>query len=549
MQTVELLHPLYLLLIPLYLILVWLLKRYYRRTEFSNLKMLKKALQKSFDSSKVLRLLIVTSIAFALATPALQQTHKEKKKKGYDISLLLDASNSMREDNRFSMAKAIIADFIQKRSNDNIALTLFANYAYVASPLTHERESLKKMLQFIKLGVAGSRETALYEALFLGANLFKKSSRKNRVMILLTDGINTVKGVTLKTALNRIKEANIRVYTIALGDKGDYNKAVLAKIAKSSGGKFYEALKPQELELIYNEIDKLESAKIEGKSIHSYRYYIRYPLAVALLLMLLYASLYRGSYEKFSYGAALLFIAFALYKPTTTTHLLKSAQSGEFTIALDISYAMEAKDIYPSRLEFAKAKILQLLKHLKGQKVALYVYAKRPFLVTPATNDYERLAYLVKHLEPIGIERQSSNIVALFKAVSSNESARGLLLFSSTDAQNFEREIHFLAKTPLQVVIYAVATPKGDIVKVDGKILKEGNHIRIFRLHSDIENLATISKGDYFLFSLGDDVGKVLDAIDMHANTTSVTKGERELFAVPMLLALFLFLFAVLKRR
>ena len=379
MQTVELLHPLYLLLIPLYLILVWLLKRYYRRTEFSNLKMLKKALQKSFDSSKILRLLIVASIALALATPAIEQTHKEKNKEGYDISLLLDASNSMREDNRFSTAKAIVADFIQKRTNDNIALTLFANYAYVASPLTHEKESLQKMLQFIKLGVAGSRETALYEALFLGADLFKKSSRKNRVMILLTDGINTVKSVILKSALGRIKEANIRVYTIALGKKGDYNRAVLEEIAKRSGGKFYEALKPQELELIYNEINQLESAKVAGKSIHSYRYYIHYPLFVALILMLLYAYLHRGSFEKFSYGASLLLIAFALYKPTTTTHSPQSAQKGAFTIALDISYAMEAKDIYPTRLEFAKAKILKLLKQLKGQKVALYAYAKRPF--------------------------------------------------------------------------------------------------------------------------------------------------------------------------
>lgn len=124
-----------------------------------------------------------------------------------------------------------------------------------------------------------------------------------------------------------------------------------------------------------------------------------------------------------------------------------------------------------------------------------------------------------------------------------------MLLFSSTDAQNFEPEKHFLAKAPLQVVIYAVATPKGDIVKIDGKILKEGDHIRIFRLHSDIENLATISKGDYFLYSLGDDVDRVLDSIDMHASTTSVTRGEKELFAAPMLLALLLFLFAVLRRR
>lgn len=549
MQTVELLHPLSLLLIPLYLIIVWFLKRYSLRTPFSNVKLLKRAHQKRFDSAKILRLLIVSIFAFALATPAIEENHKENGKEGYNISLLIDASHSMREDQRFQVAKEIVADFIRKRESDNIALTLFANYAYVVSPLTQEKRSLLKILRFIKLGVAGGRETVLYEALFLGANLFKKSSRKNRVMILLTDGINTVEGVPLITALDRIKAENIRVYTIALGKKGDYNRDVLEQIAQSSGGKFYAALKPQELERIYSEIDRLEKAKIAGKSLRNYRYFIRYPLFGAILLMLLYAYLYWGSYLRALYGIALLLLIVALLVPTTAKESLQSRQKGRFAIALDIGYAMDANDIYPNRLKFAKAKILKFLRHLKGEKVALYAYAKEPFLVTPATNDYERLAYLVEHLEPLGIERDRSDILDLFKAVSKNESTKSLLLFTATDAKSFTREKQFLQKHPLQVNIYAVATPKGDIVKEKGRVLKEAEHIRLFRLNSAIKDLATISGGEYWLYSFSDDTKRVLNAIDMHSQTESDKTGEKEIFPLPILLSLLFFLIAVLKRR
>jgi len=546
MSRVELLYPYALLLIPLYLLFVWFVKRYYRRVAFSNLKLLKKALQKSFDSAKILRFFIVTSIAFALATPAIEQTHKEKVQEGYDISLLLDASNSMREENRFKIAKEIVSHFIKERKNDNIALTLFANYAYVASPLTHEKESLQKMLRFIKLGVAGSRETALYEALFLGADLFKKSSRKNRVMILLTDGINTVKSVSLQSALKRIKKANIRLYTIALGKNGDYNKVVLEKIAKNSGGEFYTALKPQELALIYNKINQLEQAKIEGKSIHSYRYYIHYPLIVALVLLLLYGYLYRGSYAPIPYALAIALLLYATIKPTTLAKTPLSAQKGEFTIALDMSYAMEAKDIYPSRFKFAKAKIIALLKHLKGERVALYAYAKEPYLVSPATNDYERLIYLVKNLEPIGIERGSSSLIKLLEAIDKNEHSKGVLLVSATDAKSFKQEKRFLQVHPLQLSIYAVATLKGDIVKVDGRVLKEGNAIRVFRLNSAIKDLATISGGAYQVATPSNSLETLVKSIRMESATALQERGKEEAQLLPIVFALLLFLFALL---
>ena len=205
-----LLHPEYLLLVPLYLLIIWLIKRKFKRVKFSNFELLTQSIKSSYDYSKVLKFLIVLLMVIALANPVEIEVKKQKSIKGYDISLLLDASYSMQEDNRFNKAKEIIKDFLKKRKNDNIALTLFANSAYVASPLTYDKASIIKMLKNINLGIAGGRSTALYEALFLGADLFDKSSSKNRVLILLTDGINTVKSVSLKSAIAKIKSKHIK---------------------------------------------------------------------------------------------------------------------------------------------------------------------------------------------------------------------------------------------------------------------------------------------------------------------------------------------------
>ena len=543
------LHPYFLLLLPLYLFIVWLLNRHFRRVEFSNLKLLKKAVKSSFDYSKVLKFLIALFMVLALATPVKKHMHQANKVKGYDISILLDASDSMQEDNRFNVAKEIIANFLKKRKNDNIALSLFANYAYVASPLTYDKKSIEQMLKFIKLGVAGSRQTALNEALFLGADIFKKSDSKNRVMILLTDGINTVKSVSLQSAISRIKSFNIKVYTIALGKKGDFNKEVLESIAKQSGGKFYQALKPEELELIYNEINKLESGKVESKSYAIYTHYFQYPLAVVLILLIFFSILYRESYSKPLLIATAVFMAIALYRPQSTKQLLTSQNDTSFAVAVDLSYAMDAKDIYPNRLSFAKTKIERLLKDLTGQSVALYAYANSGYLISPATKDYNRLSYLVKNLEPIGIKRDRADILKLLKAINaSNKELKSVILFSSTNS-DYKEALAFANKHNIKLYIYAIATAKGSIVKVNNRVLKNSfGDIELFGLKS-LKALANGSGGAYKTYSLSNDLQDFISAIDSKTSTQNPHNQKSELFYIPLLIAFVLYIFTLLNRR
>ena len=541
-----LLHPEYLLLVPLYLLIIWLFKRKFKSVKFSNFELLSKSIKSSYDYSKVLKFLIVLLIVIALANPVEIEVKKQKNIKGYDISLLLDASYSMQEDNRFNKAKEIIKDFLKKRKNDNIALTLFANSAYVASPLTYDKASIIKMLNNINLGIAGGRSTALYEALFLGADLFDKSSSKNRVLILLTDGINTVKSVSLESAIAKIKSKHIKVYTIALGKEGDYNKKVLQKIANKSGGEFFSAIKPEELELIYNKINSIEKAKIESSSYTSYKQYFKYPLIAAFILLLIYAYLYRGSYNKALLAVAALLLIVAIYNPSTLKFKKTNQINGEFAIAIDLSIYADVKDIYPSRLEFNKAKIKELLSHLKGQKVALLGFANSAYLISPPTRDYDRLKYLVSNLEPSSIKRDKADfkklLIAVNKTLSSNP--KELVIFSSGGVGDLKEAKEYAINNNIKVYAYISATNSGDIIKQDGKVVKNSlGDIVVSRANSAFKELAKISGGKWIEYSLNDNTKFAKDLGAVAKENLGEKKEKSSLYYIPLIAPFIAFIF------
>ena len=472
---------------------------------------------------------------------------------GYDISLLLDASYSMKEDNRFKIAKKIISKFIKERKNDNIALTLFANYAYVASPLTYQKNSILDMLNYINLGIVGGRNTALYEALFLGADIFKKSKKQNRVMILLTDGINTIESVSLDSAITRIKNAHIKVYTIALGKKGDFNKAVLQKIAKLSGGRFFQALKPSELDLIYSKIDSLEKGKIKAQSYTTYKHYFQIPLALALVLLTIYGMFYRSSYNKTLLILSAVFMIIALFRPTSASSNFIGVEKKEFAIAFDLSHFMDAKDIYPNRLEFAKVKAKELLDSLSGQRVALFGFSNKAYLISPPTNDYERLKYLIDNLDATVIKRDRANFKALISALSVvlKSNPKSVVIFSSGGVGNLEQARKLAIDKNIKIYAYATATKRGDIIKVDNKILKDSlGNIIVSSLNSNFKTLASATSGEFKKYSLSGDMASFVNSIGSSMVSSKDAKASRkELFYLPLIIAFVLFVLAISWRK
>ena len=253
---------------------------------FPTIKFLKKATKKSAFFENSLKILIILFLVTSLASPVIKDEISIKNDKGYEISLIVDASGSMAQNSKFDIVKEIVSDFLDKRVHDKIGLSIFADFAYVAVPLTYDKKSIKRLLQRLQVGIAGSRRTALYEALFLSSNLFKNSHAKKKVAILLTDGMNNVDDIPLSVAIKTVKKYGIKVYTVGIGQVGDFNPVVLKKIADESGGKFFQANSKQRLKEIYDTINKLEKSKIKANKYVKKRYLFAYPLSFALLLII-----------------------------------------------------------------------------------------------------------------------------------------------------------------------------------------------------------------------------------------------------------------------
>ncbi|QFR49084.1 VWA domain-containing protein [Sulfurimonas lithotrophica] len=255
------------------------------------------------SKSKLLFFLKWTAISMmivALMSPVKDEPYELEPKDGYEMTLVLDASQSMQArgfditsptSTRFDVVKEIVSDFIDKRKNDNIGLVVFGAYSFIASPLTYDENILKGIVKELYIGMAG-KYTALYESLAQGVNLLKMSDSKSKVIILLTDGFNTPDNrFPLDVALDMVKKEKIKVYPIGIGGQNEYNKQVLIKIAKESGGVAFGAANANELQDVYKRIDELEKSEIKNETFSYLEYYYIYPLFIGFLALMFYVYL------------------------------------------------------------------------------------------------------------------------------------------------------------------------------------------------------------------------------------------------------------------
>ena len=245
---------------------------------------------------EILKWVGIVGLLLALASPVITDEYKNINKKGRDIMLIIDSSDSMRErgfdptdpyKSKFDVVKEVVKDFIAKRKNDRIGLINFASVAFVASPLTFEKKFLQKIVAMQQLGIAGKR-TAINDALLQTYNILSKSDAKSKVAILLTDGIDNMSRISFDDIRRLIAKSDVKLYTIGIGSYRDFDAPYLKALAQAGHGKFYAASNKQALAKIYADIDKLETSKITSKKIVQHRYLYIYPLFAAILALLFF---------------------------------------------------------------------------------------------------------------------------------------------------------------------------------------------------------------------------------------------------------------------
>lgn len=236
----------------------------------------------------LLKIVTLTALVIALASPVLFERANPDRRHGIDIVLSLDGSGSMNAsgfDNesrmsRFEAVQEIAKEFILKRSEDNIGVVLFGDFAFIASPLTYEKEIVAEMISYLGDGMAG-QNTAIGEGILMGLRALERSKAKERIIVLLSDGEQNSGRISPKDAVAIAKEEGVKIYTIGIGDENEYDAPLLKQLAQETAGQFFEAKDMEALRHVYTQIDSLERSSIKSRAYLIKAYYFYWPLLLA----------------------------------------------------------------------------------------------------------------------------------------------------------------------------------------------------------------------------------------------------------------------------
>ena len=175
--------------------------------------------------SFITKLIGISLLIIALARPQIPiEAHSETElfKEGIDIVISMDASGSMLakdfSPNRFEASKDLAKEFVKDRVNDRVGLVIFEGEAYTQCPLTSDREILIELIESAEQGIV-EQGTAIGMGLATAVNRLRESEAPSKVIILLTDGVNTHGKIHPLNATEIAKQFNVRVYTIGVGTK------------------------------------------------------------------------------------------------------------------------------------------------------------------------------------------------------------------------------------------------------------------------------------------------------------------------------------------
>lgn len=262
----------------------------------------------------ILLMLSTGLLIVALAGPQFGSKIRDVKRKGIEIMIALDVSNSMLardiEPNRLERAKQAIARMIDKLENDRIGLIVFAGDAYIQIPITNDYVSAKLFLSGVSTAMVSRQGTAIGSSIELAMKSFSSQEEINKAIIIISDGENH-EGNAVELAGNAA-EKGIKVFTIGIGlpegvpipdsdnsyireyrrDKSGnivttrLNEQMLNEIAEAGNGKYFRASSGNiGLNDLYAVLNKLEKTEMESKTYSDYEE--QFPAIVWIVLGLL----------------------------------------------------------------------------------------------------------------------------------------------------------------------------------------------------------------------------------------------------------------------
>lgn len=250
-------------------------------------------------------------VVVALARPRFVEKETIVESEGLDIMLAVDTSCSMEEEdfsvggrrvNRLDVAKAVVKDFIDQRPHDRIGLVVFGEKAFTYVPLTLDHGTLQDTLALVESGIAGSRGTAIGEAVAVASKRVKDLKAPAKIVIVLTDGQNNAGKIWPIPAAQAAGALGIKVYTVGVGGSGGggikvlgmtfgggdgIDEATLTEVARLTDARYFRATDTKALKGIFEAIDELEPSPAEVEEFATHTELFHWALGPALALLAL----------------------------------------------------------------------------------------------------------------------------------------------------------------------------------------------------------------------------------------------------------------------
>jgi Ca-activated chloride channel family protein len=259
-------------------------------------------------------MLAISGIILSAVGPQTGSKLEKVKRKGIDLVICLDVSNSMLaqdiKPNRIERAKQAITRLIDNLEGDRIGIVIFAGKAYTQLPITTDYAAAKMFTSTINTSLITTQGTAIAEAISTASAGFGES-KHNKAIIVITDGEDH-EGSVLEQTEEAVKKG-ILVYTIGMGlpegtpipvyngtiqtgykkDRdgqtvmSKLNETLLQQIASVGKGIYVRATTSEAgLDKIFAEIGKIQKSEIEEKQFSAYEDQFQYFLALALLILI-----------------------------------------------------------------------------------------------------------------------------------------------------------------------------------------------------------------------------------------------------------------------
>ncbi len=301
-------------------------------------------------SSLIVMIVAMLCISFSLLNPKWGFHWEEIQRKGVDVMVAVDVSQSMlakdSEPNRLINAKRKILDLLNLIEGDRIGLIAFAGTSYLQCPLTLDYGAFRIFLDLLDTDLIPQQGTAIDQAIFMAMNAFRQSGQKSRALILITDG-EEHSGEYLEAA-KQASEMGIRIYTLGFGSPDGHpipsqdgrgnlrdsqgnivisrlNEEILQQIALETGGAYVRAQTgDRDLRQIYEGeiLKKLEAQDLKSSRQRRYEPRFQWFLLFGFLLILIDTLIRHLPRHRIPNTGRLLILAILILPSTSQANVL-----------------------------------------------------------------------------------------------------------------------------------------------------------------------------------------------------------------------------------